>query len=96
MSQSIEQRIEEAAQKHGIRIGSKHPSFSAEDFTYGANFVLNTILPEEMGLFAEWLDNNKWFIYMKYQWMQADTEVTATTEELVHKYLKSKDNGTLQ
>lgn len=42
---------------------------------------------QEMGAFAEWLDNNKWFIYLKYQWMKADTEETATTQELVQQYM---------
>lgn len=98
MSQSIEQCIEAESEwmpeKLGwLNDGTAEGNDIKRSFKLGANFVLNTILPEEMGLFAEWLDNNKWFIYMKYQWMQADTEVTATTEELVHKYLKSKDNG---
>lgn len=96
MSQSIEQRIEAKAEETYQASSYQKPLGQTMwhlSFKTGANFVLNTILPEKMGLFAEWLDNNKWFIYMKYQWMQADTEVTATTEELVHKYLKSKDNG---
>lgn len=47
---------------------------------------------QEMAAFAEWLDNNSWFIFIKYQWMQADTEKTATTQELVQLF-KNRNNA---
>lgn len=88
MNPSIEQRIEEAAQKHGIRIDSERPSFSAEDFTYGANFVLNTILPE----FAEWMNDYGWEHSISGTWHSDVHRNPVSTPQLIELF-KNRDNG---
>jgi hypothetical protein len=86
---TTQQRIEAVAQKHGLRIDGEHPSHAAEDFTYGANFVLDTILPE----FAEWLDSGPYVYFDTHKkWKDVNSDESFTTLQIIELF-KNRDNG---
>lgn len=73
---------------NGINVGKVRKV----DFTAGATFVLNTILLEEMGKFAEWLDYNPYVLLKNGHWENCKKDEEITVTELVNRF-KNRDNG---
>ncbi len=91
MSQEIQVRILKWSQENA---GTESVSFDEVRFcglVDGATFFQQSIMPEELGRFAEWLDYSGWFMRDKYNWAETESGDNATTEQLVNLYLKSKD-----
>ncbi len=56
-----------------------------------AKFVVEEIMPQEMGSFAEWTSRNKWKFCTDGLWYSLDEENDNyyTTEELIKRYYES-------
>jgi hypothetical protein len=107
MSQEIEDQIKAGAQTHvdlygrgynGANIGKVREA----DFSSGARFFQQSIMPEEMEKFAEWLgngfkqkSNGSWIAFSKEfrDNYHISIDDRLTTIQLVTFYLKPKTNG---
>ena len=84
---TTQQRIEEAAEKDS-QFYFEHPGFYRKGYFHGANFVLNTILPE----FAEWLDGEDWHKGSHGLWHKGPASVRYTFSQLIELF-KNRNNG---
>lgn len=97
MNPSIQQRIKEAAEIESNRF-SQHTGTSVLVNTYfktGADFVLNTILPEEIEKAIHWIIDSKYQYEAAHRWIDSSLEGSSplyTTSQLIELF-KNRDNG---
>lgn len=100
MSQSIDERIEAESEwmpeKLGwLNDGTAEGNDIKRSFKLGANFVLNTILPEEIEKAIHWIIDSKYQYEAAHRWIDSSIEGGSplyTTSQLIELF-KNRHNG---